>query len=527
MIGDWLAREGGILVSWWLLVTVAGLAALPMVMRLLGGLPDKGYTLSKAAGVLLVAFVYWLLGILGFLQNSTGGMLLAWVIVLAIGLIAYFRGPYIDLRAWWRENRAIIIVAEVLFIGLLFAWALVRAHQNGLVATEKPMELAFISAVMRSEAFPPNDPWMAGYSISYYYFGYIMSAMLALLSGVASTVAFNLTIALLFALTGLTAFGVVSNMVRSVRHGSSAVPAIGTGLLAAIFVILLGNYQVPFIEIPYETDPNSAEYLTSIDAEERQQPRVIPAADISDWDYWWFFRGARVLNDRNLDGSRSEVIDEFPQFSFLLADVHPHVLALPFATLALGLALNVALTKKRLDTGQLVFYSVSLGGLIFLNTWDGPIYMAVVVGADGLRRLMNNPKWRLTLKDLRGMAFLGIIIAGLSILFYFPFLASFRSQLGGVLPNLVHPTSLVQFFINFGPLLLLITGYLLVEAWRAGKYMNWRFGFESAFIILWIFIMVMIALAVIGWLIPDIRGSVLAFVEQNDGWGSVFLPRCS
>ncbi len=102
------------------------------------------------------------------------------------------------------------------------------------------MELAFISATMRSEAFPPNDPWMAGYSISYYYFGYVMAAMLAMLSGVVSTIAFNLMIALLFALTGLTAFGVVTNMVRSVRSGGSAVPAIGTGLLAAVFVVLLG-----------------------------------------------------------------------------------------------------------------------------------------------------------------------------------------------------------------------------------------------------------------------------------------------
>lgn len=523
MIGDWLAREGGILISWWLLVTVAGLAALPLLMRLLGSLPDKGYTLSKAAGVLLVAFVYWLLGILGFLKNSTGGMLLAWAIVLVIGLIAYFRGSKIDLRAWWRENRSIIIAAELLFIGLFFAWALVRAHQNGLVATEKPMELAFISATMRSEAFPPNDPWMAGYAISYYYFGYVIAAMLAMLSGITSTIAFNLTIALLFALTGLTAFGVVTNMVRSVKREGFTFAAIGTGLAAAAFVILLGNYQVPLIEFPYETDSSSAAYLTAIDAEERQQPRSISAENLSDWDYWWFFRSARVLNDRNLDGSRSEVIDEFPQFSFLLADVHPHVLALPFATLALGLALNVALSKKRPDASQVVFYAICLGGLIFLNTWDGPIYMAVLIGADGIRRLINNPSRRLSFKDIRGMALLGVIIASLSILFYFPFLASFRSQLGGVLPNLIHPTSFAQFFIHFGPLLLLITAYLGLEAWRAGKHMNWRFGFESAFIIFWVFIMVMVALSVIGWLIPDIRSGVLAFVGQNGGWGSI-LP---
>ena len=57
---------------------------------------------------------------------------------------------------------------------------------------------------------------------------------------------------------------------------------------------------------------------------------------------WWWWHSARVISDRNLNGVHSEVIDEFPQFSFLLADNHPHVLALPFVVLALGLALNIA-----------------------------------------------------------------------------------------------------------------------------------------------------------------------------------------
>src|SRR5690606_35685128 len=206
---EWLAREGGIVLSWWALVTLAGVAALPLCMRLLGGLPDRGYTLSRAAGLLVVGFVYWLLATLGFVRNTTGGMVLAWVIVLVVALVLYFSGTRFDLRAWWRDNRAVIITGELLFAVLFLGWAIVRAHQHGIVATEKPMELAFISATMRSETFPPNDPWMSGYAISYYYFGYVMAAMLSMLSGIPSTVGFNMMITLLFALTGLTAFGVV------------------------------------------------------------------------------------------------------------------------------------------------------------------------------------------------------------------------------------------------------------------------------------------------------------------------------
>jgi YYY domain-containing protein len=523
MIFDWIAREGGMILSWWLLVTLAGAAALPLVMRLLGGLPDRGYTLARAAGVLLVAFVYWLLAILGFLRNDTSGMLLAWVIVLVVGAVAFLTGPRIDLRAWWASNKRIVLAGELLFIGLFVAWAIVRAQQNGLYATEKPMELAFISAAMRSEAFPPNDPWMAGYAISYYYFGYVITAMLAMLSGAPSTMAFNLILAMLFALTGLTVFGVVANLVRAAQKAvSRTAPAILTGLLGAVFVILLGNYQVPLIEIPYQTGIASPQYLAAIDADERNELRPAPAASFQEWSYWWFFRGARVLNDRNLDGSRNEVIDEFPQFSFLLADVHPHVLALPFAVLALGLALNIVLTRRSPALPETALYAVASGGLIFMNTWDGPIYMAALVGAEALRRLSVSPTGRWSRQDFISMAIFGGLIVGLAVALYFPFLVSFRSQLGGVLPNVIHPTSFSQFGIMFGPLLLLLAAFLGVEAWRARGLMHWRFGVQAGLTILWVLFMVMFVLLVLGALLPDLRGTIFGFIDQNGGLGTVF-----
>jgi len=128
---EWLAREGWIVVSWWALVTLAGAAALPLCFRLLGALRNRGYTLARAAGLLLVGFTFWLLASLGFLRNTTGSMMLAWVIVLAASVVVYRRlGPRLDLRAWWRENRAVVIVGEVLFLVLLLGWAFFRASRT-------------------------------------------------------------------------------------------------------------------------------------------------------------------------------------------------------------------------------------------------------------------------------------------------------------------------------------------------------------------------------------------------------------
>jgi len=510
---DWLPREGGIVLSWWALVTVAGIGVLPLAFRLLGCLPDRGYTLARALGLLLTGFVFWLLASFGFLRNTPGSMILAWIIVLAVGVILYLRDP-IDLRAWWRENRRVVVIGEVLFFVLLFGWSIYRAHQNTLYATEKPMELAFLSSVMRSQTFPPADPWMAGYAISYYYFGYVIAGMLALLSGISSTIAFNMTNALLFALTGVTAFGVVYNLVRSRGDSSKQGAALWTGIIGMVFVVLLGNFQLPLVEIPYQTGTASEAYLDFMDLNERQTPITGEGRfDLSQWGDWWWFRSARVLNDFRFDGGREEVIDEFPQFSFLLADNHPHVLSLPFTVLALGLALNLLLTPRRPNTGETILYGLVIGGLIFLNTWDGPIYAALLVGADALRRLLKHR--RLTGADWRGLIGFGAALVAVAVVAYFPFLVAFRSQAAGIVPNLQFPTQFQQFLVMFAPLLLILIPFLLVEAWRGS--MNWRGGIQLGLFVLGALILALLLLSLLAYLIPTLRDQILPFINENGG----------
>ena len=116
------------------------------------------------------------------------------------------------------------------------------------------MEFGFINGILRSRTFPPHDPWLSGYAISYYYFGYVIVAMLTRLSGLPSDVTFNLTGAMLFALTvdrglqpglqpgaGLPARG--ARQAGSVRGAVSARAAMLAGLLGAVLVALMGNLE--------------------------------------------------------------------------------------------------------------------------------------------------------------------------------------------------------------------------------------------------------------------------------------------
>ena len=262
-------------------MTLAGIAALPLCLRLLGGLPDRGYTLARAAGLLLVGFVFWLLASLGFLRNTTDSMALAWLIVLIVALVAYFGAgrERIDLRAWWRENNRVVIVGEIMFIVLLFAWAIYRAYQNNLSGTEKPMELAFLSATMRSTIFPPADPWLSGYAISYYYFGYVIMAMLSIAERHFQHrwLQHDDGAAVRPDRTERVRRGLQSGALTCCERGHrltnpGAAARCLVGLLGMVFVILMGNFSTLLVEIPYETQTASPEYLQFWDMNERTTP---------------------------------------------------------------------------------------------------------------------------------------------------------------------------------------------------------------------------------------------------------------
>ena len=544
LIQEWLTREGHLLFSWWLAIALAGFAALPLCFRLLGGLPDKGYTLSRAIGMLILTFVYWLLNSFGLLENSAGSVVLSWVLVLLLSLFVYAqKGDWRDIRAWWQENRLLVLVTELLFLLLFLVWAAYRAHQNAILYTEKPMELAFLSAVQRSSTFPPDDPWMSGYAISYYYMGYLMSAMLAIFSNIGSTIGFNLTAASQFALSGICAFGVAYNLARSrafelptrIRNlKTSRTKAIAVGLLAMLFMTLVGNFQALLIEFPFQSRNATQPYLEFWGTQDRanfsegsyvHDPQAAVFSDPASWSYWWWFRASRVLTDYNLDNSPGSIqpIDEFPAFSFLLADNHPHVLALPFALMTIGLMINIVMLRRQPRLPEVFLYGIAVGGLAFLNTWDGPIYLLGLVAAEALRRLVLNDRGRLSVADLVILLLFGLVLAGFALLAYFPFFIGFRSQAGGLLPNLVNPTSFRRFFVMFGPFLLVLPGFLLVEAWRGHQFrrLNWPFGRAIGAALLVGLLLLSLIFSVIGAMTSLVLPAVGQVVAQSGGWGEV------
>jgi YYY domain-containing protein len=478
------------LVLWYAFIALAGWLIFPLAYRLLAFLPDRGLALARPLGLLLWSYVFWLLASLQVLQNDLGGVIMALLLVGGLSLWMMRNGNAGEMRAWLRDHRGLVLVSEILFFVLFAFMVLNRSASPEAASTEKPMELAFINAILRSPGFPPADPWLSGYSISYYYFGYVMVAMLARVSGVSGGVAFNLGLAGWFALTGLAAFSVLYNLLGT-RGGrlsglldrAAEVRRALTALLAPLFVLLVSNFE-GFLEVLHsggifwKRDASGqfvSDFWKWMDIQELVQPPTPPFT----WEpervtgIWWW-RASRVLQDFDLSNQSREIIDEFPAFSYILGDLHPHVLAMPFVLLAIGMAFNAFLKLtcdpagdagiwRWLRTLDFWVLAVALGGLSFLNTWDFPIYVALFAAAVTLARYARSGLgWGLVFSFLETGFALGV--AGIAL--YLPFYTGFASQANGLLPSLVFFTRGTFFWIMFGPLLLPIFGLLIWQVWR-------------------------------------------------------------
>jgi uncharacterized membrane protein len=338
-------------ILWWAWSTLLGLAVLPLIRRVFSRLPGQGLPFARPAGLLLGGYLYWAGSTFGVIRSDLGGAL------LAVALLAAFswwleRDRLRDLLASLRELRPMLIVTEVVFALAFIGWAFVRANNPQITGTEKPMELAFLNSILRSPQFPPRDPWLSGYAISYYYFGYVLLAFLTRLSGVASGVAFNLGSSLWFAMVAVGTYALLYDLLS---HRFKR-PVLWAPLLGPVFVLLSGNLA-GILEVLWSkhafwhTGPDGllhSGFWTWIGLEDLENPPLQPASLVPNRYLWWW-RGSRVIRDLNLLGSPIglQSIDEFPFFSFLLADNHPHVLAMPFVLLTIALVLQIFLGADR------------------------------------------------------------------------------------------------------------------------------------------------------------------------------------
>jgi YYY domain-containing protein len=482
--------------SWWLVVEAMGLVAFPLVYLFFPRLPDRGYAFTKAFGILIIGYLFWVLGTAWVLPNTAGGIIWTMIIVaVPSGLVAWRRKD--EIVRYLDEKWTLLLIIEVLFfLAFIFA-AFLRSYVPEIAGTEKPMDFAFLNASTRSEHFPPGDPWLSGHSISYYYGGYFLVAMIGKLAAVDTSVGFNLGLAMTAALAVIGAFGLVYNLV--VLHGSSANPTkVGKpgkpgkplsvlsrpvlfGLGAAVLLVVIGNLEglLEFLAAHGIGGGGFWEWvdIKGLSAVTEHTDKWYPTEH---WQNWWWWRAARIVSP-----SAPETITEFPFFSFLLGDLHPHVMALPFGLLGVAAGLRLLQEEERLDvrfwarhSWLLVGLALLLGGLSFLNTWDLPTFFVLLAAVALVRNFLTARRWdRRLVTDTLGFA---VPLAVAAVILYVPYHKGFIPQFGfasqadGIDPVVGGATLPFHALIMWGPFAVLVIPFAVQRLLASARVRAWQ-----------------------------------------------------
>ena len=463
------------IVVWWFVVALIGWAVFPLLWTLFTSLPDRGYGIARIIGLLLVGWIAWMLASIPALRWSGGTILFALIVVVAISLLAALPRRRAALAEWFRHNRSHVIFVEFLTITLFLLFLLVRWNNPDLwhpaFGGEKPMDLAYFNAILNSETFPPYDPWFTGGTINYYYFGFVIVGAPLMLVNIPVTLAYNIILPTLYAISGVAAFSVAFNLLENenrsvnrspigdmarfirswlqVRPGDATSPTVDRtapslhsllpyfgGVAALLLAMVLGNLdEVRTLlwglaelgsgtsEFPTKLLPNMGDTLKGLQYA-LAEGQLLPVG-LGEW-YW---NATRLIPVAMSDtGQPLEIgpITEFPLFTFLYGDLHAHMIALPLtlATLVWCVAQlrSPSANDKRSDNvasprsfwlvgGNVIFGALIVGALRPTNTWDWPTYMGIAMGTLALAHIRTRND-RAALLGLVGGTLLGGLFGG-------------------------------------------------------------------------------------------------------------------
>lgn len=502
---------------WYLAMLVMGALAWPLTYTAFGGLSDKGYPLAKTVALLVVTWLVWFSGSLRLLPHTRGTIALGFLVLAVISGLLLWR-KRVEMLAWAKNSWRHMVIVEVFGV-LLFGFMLFIRWGNPDLwhpnfGGEKPMDFSYFNAVLKSTYFPPYDPWLAGGYLNYYYYGFVVVGLLTKLLGVVPALAYNLILPMLFSLVGLNAFCAAYNLVartQNTEHRAQnteaseqlevsdepavsetqpeATPdetagAVGTvaappkpvpqffnslpyiaGIAATLMVVVLGNLgQIRTFTEGFKRAASSGEGWGAVAngmVRVASGQTILPVGLGS-----WYWDATRIVPGVN--GSGSE-ITEFPFFTFIYADLHAHMIVMPFTVMAIVWAISYLLGHqlKRSWPESLVLWAIgglSIGVTRPSNTWDYPMYLALGLAAVVSAYFLAHP--RLTRGNLWGMLWRVGLLVGLTIGLYRPFDQWVAVPLTELKLWENERTPLEAYFYIYGLFFFLIVSWLLLEVRR-------------------------------------------------------------
>lgn len=361
--------------QWWGVIFLLGLGFLPLTVILFDKFFDKGYIFAKILGLTVTTYVIFLFGTIHLIPFSSIGSYSIFALA-AIGSFLLIPDKW-RIRFVFKKFWAIFLFEELFFLTALFVWAYIHSFAPDIHGLEKYMDFGFINSALRGDYFPPQDMWFPPFAINYYYFGHVMTAVLTKLSFVPSNISFNIMLSTIFALCLVQTFSIGASLYSFVAKNErlSKIKLFISGFLTAALVTLAGNLHILYsFFTPYKNDAPQPlwELLFS--------PQSFPNA-------YWYPNATRFIYN---------TIHEFPIYSWVVADLHGHVLDIPLVLFIIALLLgifmthdpdekpdeNVAKTKPSkvmqsfiVHPLLLILIGFFLSTMYMTNAWDGAIYL--------------------------------------------------------------------------------------------------------------------------------------------------------
>jgi len=313
--------------KWWLVLFILGFAFIPITGVIFKSFDTKGYIFSKVIGLAVSGYIVWMLGSLRLLPFTAWVCFLVIVVCLGINFLVYRKTKIFHSIIKDKSFLRKVVFQEAIFMFALLFWTYLRGMRPELIGIEKFMNFGFLNSILRSEYFPPPDMWFAGEHINYYYLGHYFSAYLARISFVPPEIAYNLMIATLFALSFMAAYSIGEFLYEIfLQNAKDFQPFKYTkllcGLLTGALVALSGNMHTPYYTI-FDRDSYGFDY---------------------------FPPGATRYIGHHPFIETDHTIHEFPVYSFVISDLHAHVINLMFVLTAI--AVIIAVTMSMLEKAK-------------------------------------------------------------------------------------------------------------------------------------------------------------------------------
>ena len=386
----------------------------------------------------------------------------------------YLRRHLPEFKDFVSRERKAIFVGEAIFLVFFVGWVAYRFFDPAIDHTEQPMDFAFLNASIQSQFGSPEDPWLRGEPVSYYYFGYWMMGAISQLSGIPSNISYNLSLAVIPALGAMAIFGLVYNMAHAEACRWRIALVAGVG--AAVLLGIAANLEV-VLEFMRANAMGSQGFWDWVRIDGLDGPLPAPVESWVPEEHWWWFRATRVINA--FDGAQwtDYTINEFPFFSFMLGDLHPHVMSIPFALLFLALCWNYL--RSPLQTWRGIHFpgylpvlamGLVLGALTFTNMWDGPTFGAVFLGVAILKTYSSSGGGLWTL--LRGVVPVGVAVVGVAFILFIPYYLTFSGSVTGIDPVPV-TTRPIHLFLVWGLYLVAVGPFIIVAFSHTVSNRDW------------------------------------------------------